>query len=462
MAEPSGAVTAEPSVAYLLKGFPRISETFIASEVHRVEQLGVPLRLFVLKPADEPVRHPVVDRIVAEPDYLPATTSLSATSAPRWLVRNLKPFLPALAAVARRWPAGLTRAAGQAAAQAVRARRGTFAAPRKIYLKEFLHAVALADRLRRDPTVRHLHAHFAHGCTTVAWLTATITGLPFSFTGHAKDIYSAELNPAGLLTRKMRASAFVVTCTKANARHLRALDSTAEVHVLYHGLSADFTDLIAAGASELRAVPGPELRILGVGRLVPKKGFDTFVRACAVLRDAGVAFQADIAGEPGEHEPTVRALIDELGLAEHVRLLGPQSPAQLHQLYRQADVFSLACRVTDTGDRDGIPNVMVEAMASGTPVVSTEVSGIPELVQDGENGLLVSPDDPVQLAEAWRRLWDDPALRERLADAGRGTVARDFDGSASAATLAALFGTTSPAATASAQGVHPQPVGAAR
>ncbi len=425
-------------VAYLLKGFPRISETFIASEVFRLEQLGVPLRLFVLKPPDEPTRHPVVDRITAVPDYLPPTTSLTGTTAPRWLARNLRPFLPGLVAVARWRPAGLARAAGRAAAQAVRARRRRFGLPRTIYLKEFLYAVALADRLRRTPSVRHLHAHFAHGCTTVAWLTATITGLPFSFTGHAKDIYATELNPAGLLGRKLRAASFVVTCTQANARHLATVESGAAVHVVHHGLSVDFADQVTVEAAD-RATGTAPLRLLGVGRLVPKKGFDTFVRACAVLRATGVAFRAEIAGEPGEHGPVVRALVAELGLTQHVRLLGTRTPAELAGLYRLADVFSLACRVTDNGDRDGIPNVLVEAMACAVPVVSTDVSGIPELVRNGENGLLVHPDDPEALAGAWLRLADDPALARRLGTAGRETVVSRFDGTASATALAALF-----------------------
>ena len=193
-------------VAYVLKGWPRISELFIASEVYRLEQAGLPLRLYVIKAQDESQTHPVVDRIAAPTEYLPPTTSLSATTLAAWLRGNLGPFLPALRRTARRHPVGLARAAGLALAQSVRARKGRFAWPRKLYVKELLQAVALADRLAGAPDVRHLHAHFAHGTTTVTWLCAAITGLPFSFTGHAKDIYLASLNPAGLLGRKMRAA----------------------------------------------------------------------------------------------------------------------------------------------------------------------------------------------------------------------------------------------------------------
>ncbi len=270
----------------------------------------------------------------------------------------------------------------------------------------------------------------------MAWLASTITGLPFSFTGHAKDLYTEELNPAGLLARKTAAARFVVTCTEANRTHLEALGTGTPVHVVYHGLSTDFTDL-TEGA--LDRVPPPTLRILGVGRLVPKKGFDTWVEACALLRDAGVPFHAVIAGESGESEAQVRALVAARGLADVVQITGPLTAAQLFAHYRTASVMSLACRVTDDGDRDGIPNVLVEAMACGTPVVSTAVSGIPELVQDGVTGLLVPPEDPAALATAWRRVADDPALAARLSAAGRDTVLERFDGDRLAGRLADLF-----------------------
>jgi hypothetical protein len=243
---PDRAATVEPEatrgrVAYVLKGYPRLSEVFITSEVYRLERLGVPLRLFVLKAADEEVQHDVVRRVRVTPAYLHQTSSLSSTGLLRWLSVNLTSFRPALSRTARRHPVGLLRATGRALAQSVRARRGRFAAPRKIYLKELLLAVDLADRIEADPPtdrVRHLHAHFAHGTTTVTWLASAVTGLPFSFTGHAKDIYTDELNPAGLLRRKLDAAEFVVTCTAANAAHLAGLGSSTPVHVVYHGLNA--------------------------------------------------------------------------------------------------------------------------------------------------------------------------------------------------------------------------------
>jgi glycosyltransferase involved in cell wall biosynthesis len=425
------------TVAYVLKGWPRISELFSASEIFRVEQAGLPLRLYVIKPPDEDRTHPVVDRIRAEPVYLPPTTSLSATTLVRWLRANLRPFLPALGRVARRRPLGLARATALAVAQCVRARPRLVSWPKKLYVKELLQAVALADELLRAPDVRHLHAHFAHGTTTVTWLASAITGLPFSFTGHAKDIYAPKLNPAGLLRRKLMAARFAVTCTEANLEHLRAIAPGAVVHRVYHGLNADFSRLIAGGDLAQDAPDG--VRLLGVGRLVAKKGFDVVVEACGLLARRGIPFQATIVGPDDDAGPALRRRIDELGLGGRVRLHGQMSQAELLEEYRRASAFCLPCRILDDGDRDGIPNVLAEAMASGAPVVTTPISGIPEIVRDGVNGLLVAPDDPEALAAAVVRLQEDRELARRISDAGRATVLREFDGERLAGTLVELF-----------------------
>ena len=432
----SEATTGTGRVAYVLKGYPRLSEVFITSEIYRVERLGVPLRLYVIKAADEDVHHDVVRRVRTRPEYLLQPTSLTRAKLPRWLAQNRGLFLPAIARTARRRPVGLARAAGQALAQAVRARRTFWAAPRKLYVLELLRAVDLADRLDRAGDVARIHAHFAHGTTTVTWLASMITGLPFSFTGHAKDIYTEELNPAGLLRRKMDAASFVMTCTDANRRHLASLGSRTPVHVLYHGLNADFEPLVATGAP--RDAPG-RVRLLAVGRLVRKKGLDTLVDACALLRDRGLDFEAVIVGESGESEQEVRDRVAAGGLEDRVTLLGPLTQDALFEEYRRASVFALPCRVLEDGDRDGIPNVLMEAMACSVPVVTTGVSGITELVRDGENGLIVGPDRPVDLADALHRLVKDPGLARQLAEQGRLTVEERFDAATTAGRMASLL-----------------------
>lgn len=423
-------------VAYVLKGYPRLSETFIASEIYRMEQAGLRLKLFVIKSSDETSRHEVVDRIRAKSVYLPPTTSLSETPLCRWLSLHLRDFLPGLKGAVRLRPAGVARAAGAAFTQAVRARR--FFWPRKVYLKEFLQAALIAEMVLRSGDVRHLHAHFCHGAATVAWLASMMTGLPFSFTAHAKDIYADALNPAGLLRRKMDAARFVVTCTEANRVYLEKLGSKTPVHSIYHGLNADFSRLLKA---KMDAAPkrNGKLRALAVGRLVQKKGFDTFVEACALLRRRGVEFEALIVGESGEHEAEIKRRIAEHGLNKSVRLTGPLSQARLYEEYNRATSFCLPCRVLENGDRDGIPNVLVEAMACGLPVVTTAISGIPEVIKDGVNGLLVRPDDPQAIADALLRLKEDRPFALRLSGAAQATVRDNFDGERFAATLAALF-----------------------
>jgi len=426
------------SVAYVLKGYPRMSEVFIASEIYRLEQEGIPIRLFVLKAPDEEQRHPVVERIAATPTYLPEATSLREQPFAPWLRQNWPTFAPAVRRTARRRPRGVLRAAAAAAAQSVRARRTRWSPPRKLYVKEFLRAAALADAVLDEPDIRHLHAHFAHGTTTVTWLASLMSGRPFSFTGHAKDVWAPSLNPAGLLRRKLLAARFAITCTEANRAHLQALAPEATVHRFYHGLNADFTKLLSS-ANGRPALREGRPHILGVGRLVPKKGFDVLLHACAELERDGVDFDVTLAGEDGEHGAELRQLVRELGLEEHVNFRGPCTQAELFEIYRAASLLCAPSRVVADGDRDGIPNVIAEAMSCGVPVVATAVSGIPELVTHEVSGLLVPPDDPASLAAAVERIVRDPQLARRLGEGGRVAVADRFDGEELAHELAGLF-----------------------
>ena len=429
------------SIAYVVNGYPRRSETFIASEMHRLEAQGVRLRTYAIKPGDTGDPHPVVGQIRATPEYLQSRTPVPGTPVHLWLARNLPALLPALGRAAARWPFGILRAGAFAFDQAMRARRAEWSSSPLTYIKEFFLAVALADRVLAAPDVAHLHAAFAHRTATVTWMASMITGLPFSFTGHAKDIYVADLNPAGLLRRKLLAASFVVTCTHANRRHLLALAPEARVHTIYHGLNADFAALVRAGSSLPVGPPASDgcLRILGVGRLVIKKGFDLLVEACAILRDQGLDVDLRIIGGFGEHADDLRSLIAARSLEAQAELVGPRSQAEIYAELRAADVFCLPCRVMGNGDRDGIPNVLVEAMSIGVPVVTTPVSGIPELVEDGRSALVVAQEDPEALAVALRRLHDHPELARRLGAAGQGVVLERFDGDRLATSLATLF-----------------------
>jgi glycosyltransferase involved in cell wall biosynthesis len=433
----------EPSVAYVLKAFPVLSETFISSEIHRVENAGVRLRIFVVKPRDAREHHPVVDRIHAQPSYLPPTRRLSETSRLLWLVTHLPRFVPSLLRTFWRRPRGFFRAVTFALSESVLTRRSFWSWPKISYIRDFLLATALADRVLRMDDVCHLHAHFAHDTTTITWLTSIITGLPFSFTAHAKDIYADRLNPRDLLRRKLHAASFVVTCTESNRGHLRAIADGTPVHRVYHGLNDDFSKFLRRGGRKGSATGG--LRLLSVGRLVRKKGLDVVVEACGILNRRGVSFQATIIGDDddiGDGGPVsvdLRHRIDRLGLGSRIQLLGQIGQEELYEHYRTATVFCLPCRVMGDGDRDGIPNVLLEAMSCEVPVITTPVSGIPELVEDGTNGLLVPQDDPEALADALIRLHGDPELAKRLAATGEATVREQFNGEHLAEQLATLF-----------------------
>lgn len=333
----------------------------------------------------------------------------------------------------------MLQASAAAGAQAVRSRATFWAPPRKVYVKEFLQAVAVADLLRDAPDVTHLHAHFCHGATTVAWLAAMMSGRTFSFTAHAKDLYTPSLNPAGLLRRKLAAARFAITCTEANRAFLLQHAGGTPVYRVYHGLNAEFTELITRDPASIDAPGASVLRIVSVGRHVHKKGFDVLVAACANLVARGVAVDARIIGEGGDQTGAIASAIERAGLTRHVRLLEPMSQTDLLVTLRGATAFCLPCRVSDDGDRDGIPNVLVEAMAAGLPVVTTAVSGIPELVEPEATGLLVEPENVEQTADALLRLHRDAALARRLAARARATVAERFDGDRLIGELCTLF-----------------------
>ena len=421
-------------VAYVMNGFPRLSETFIAHEIVQLERLGLGLRLFSVKRENEALVHPVVASIRSPLTYLPKTGSLSGTSLLPWLWRNVPAYAAAHAALIRRRPLAWARTALGALAQAWRDRPSGGLALRKVYIKEFLQAGQIAHAVLQAGDVGHLHGHFCHGVATITWFASRLSGLGFSFTAHAKDIYQADLNPGDLLEQKMGAARFVATCTCANAgvlqlRHRRP----AEVHTIYHGLDTDWFSPSPDPESPARPV------ILAVGRLVEKKGFDHLLRACALLRELGMDFECQIVGESGPAEGGLRVLIDRLGLQSQVRLVGPMPQDRLREVYRKATLFALPCQVMADGDRDGFPNVLAEAMAMGVPIVSTRISGIPEMVDDGVHGLLVEPGDAAALVLALEQVLTDANLRDRLALAARQRICERFDSRVTTVSLRDLF-----------------------
>ena len=421
-----------PCIAYVVMAFPRLSETFIANEIYLLEQMGLRLRLLSVKRENEPKVHPVVRAIRAPLQYLPKASSLSGSNLPGWLIRNFPSFASAHLQVASRHPLRYLATLGSALAMSWRYRRSATTL-RKVFIKEFLQAGYIAAEVQKDRSVAHLHGHFCHGVATITWFASRLTGLPFSFTAHAKDIYQAELNPGDLLERKLGAASFVATCTAANAAVLKARSPHAEiVHTIYHGLDTEYFSPADEGRRDLPM-------ILSVGRFVEKKGFEYLVDACHILKQAGLRFGCLIVGEPGDAYDAVRDQIERLNLGDCVRLRSAVTQDQLREIYRQARTFALPCQVMADGDRDGIPNVLDEAMAMGIPVVSTPISGIPELIDDGEHGLLVPSKDPAALADALRRVLTDDTLHQRLATNGRARICARFDSRRTTLALRDLF-----------------------
>ena len=428
--------TSGQAVAYVMNGFPRLSETFIAHEIYQLERLGMALRLYSVKDECEAMVHPVVGAIRAPLRYLSPASSLSGTTLVRWLGDNLGAFWRAHAQVAARhplrWAGTLVSALKLAWRHRSRDEQG-HTRLRKVFVKEFLQAGAIAADVMNQGDVGHLHGHFCHGVATITWFASRMTGISYSFTAHAKDIYQADLNPGTLLERKMKGARFVATCTCANAHVLRERHPRPrEVHAIYHGLDTDwFTPPVRqAGTLPL---------ILSVGRFVEKKGFDQLIEACARLRDAGVAFACIIVGERGSAYEPIRRLIKARRLGDHVTLSDAVTQDTLRAIYARAHVFALPCQVMEDGDRDGFPNVLAESMAMGVPVVSTRISGIPELIDDGVHGLLVEPRDAAGLADALQRVLQDGALHARLAQGGRQRICERFDSRHTTVALRDLF-----------------------
>ena len=392
-----------PVLGMILKGYPRISETFISNEILLLENLGFAVHLFSMRRPRENFSHESVKKIRAKVDYLPETL---IKPLPRLLYHNLL-----LAAKKPVVYAGALRAGF----------RRFLRTHKSATIKHLFQAGYLAHRFLPASGVTHLHAHFAHSPTSVAMFTSLLTGLPFSFTAHAKDIYTSDPRQ---IREKIGLARFVVTCTEYNRKHLRELSDgyATTIHRNYHGIDIKlFFD-----KNEKPKIPVQPYQILTVARLTAKKGLSTIYKALRILCDQGVSLHHTHIGG-GEDREKIISLIKDLDLESLTELLGTQPHQVVLAHYKNADLFVLGCEVAPNGDRDGIPNVLAEGMAMGLPVVVTDISAIPELVQDGKTGLLVPPGQPRQLAEAMLRMLTDGELRSRVIAAGKQRVMREFD-----------------------------------
>lgn len=417
-------------VGYVVKRYPLLSQTFIVNEILAHEAAGLDIEIFSLRPPRAEARHACVSHVTAPVTYVP------------------EPDLDG---------AHLRRDLGAAAE--IPACRGEAAAD--------IHQALVLARLVLERGITHLHAHFANVATTVARLASRFVGVPYTFTAHARDIFH-ETVAAGTLARKLKAASAVITVSDFNARHLRAAYGTAARGVcrVYNGLdlsrfrysppahrvggpgmASHTPPPLGTGpghrgrsSASLRGLAGPDCApaVIAVGRLIEKKGFAVLLDACALLVQRSLRFRCPVVGA-GPLDAALRAQVARLGLQGVVELVGPRPQEDVIRLVQRAAVLAAPCVVGHDGDRDGLPTVLIEAMALGTPCISTNVTGIPEIVRDGETGVVVPERDAPALAGAIERLLGDAALREKLAAAGRRLIEQEFDIRTNAAQLRTVF-----------------------
>lgn len=401
-------------MAVVLKGYPRLSETFIAQEIRGLEEAGLDLVIISLRAPTDTKRHAVHDEIVAPVLYLPeylyqeplrVLRGFAAAAARRSFWRILPGFLRDL------WrdpTPNRGRRLGQAAVVVAEWPKGA----------------------------GWLHAHFIHTPASVADYAARIMGVGYSVSAHAKDIWTS---PDWELSGKLDRAAWTVTCTASGHRHLQSLaPDPGRVHLSYHGLNLDrFPAFDGQRPARDGSRAEDPVRIVSVGRAVPKKGYDVLLRALSLL-PPDLHWRFEHLGD-GPERKMLKLQTDAFGIADRVTWRGAVDQADVLAAYRASDLFALACRITDDGDRDGLPNVLVEAASQGLCCVSTSISAIPELFTDGKNGFLVPPEDPASLAHALEAALRDPGMRTRLGTAAAVRVRTTLDYHTSIRQLVALF-----------------------
>jgi glycosyltransferase involved in cell wall biosynthesis len=399
MSQPANSVPASPAqVAYIIKMFPRLSETFILNEVLELERQGFLLHIFSLKQPVDGVMHAQTKLVRSPVTYLPEK------------LRD-GPLRIALAQlyVWRRYP----RAWRHTLRNTLRRARAGGDSGNVIL---FCQACCV---IREMGGIRHLHAHYANIPAKVALVVHRLCGASYSITTHAKDIFQNDPFASPKLRERMCRASFVVANSCFSAEHIRAgLKGQGEIHVVHNGLDLH--------AFPLRQTAPKQPLILAVGRLVEKKGFGDLVAACQILKQKGITFLCQIVGT-GAYSSRLKEEIRQREVGELVKLVGPLPQQVLREHYARAMVFALPCVRAADGDRDILPNVIKEAMAVGVPVVTTRLEAIEELIEDGVSGLLVEPNDPASLAAKLEILLRDANLRQLLAAQARKVIEQRFD-----------------------------------
>lgn len=390
----------KPKLAVLVKGWPRLSETFIAQELVALQDAGHSFDIWSLRHPTDIKRHPLHDRFKGQVHYLPEYLYEEPDRV--WAARHLAQTLPGYTEAYRVWRSDLRRD------------------PTHNRIRRFGQACVLAAELPEETQV--MYAHFMHTPSSVARYAAIMRSLPWSFSAHAKDIWtSPDWEKAEKLQASTHGAAFGATCTTIGAEHLRSLaDDPARVDLIYHGLDLNrFPDPPTRAA---RAPDGP-FHMLSVGRLVEKKGFDRLIDAFAMLPNSLDWHWTHIGG--GALGDALRERAETQGIANRITWKGACDQPEVIESMRGSDLFVLPSRIAADGDRDGLPNVLMEAASQLLPILSTPVSAIPEFIETGTHGVL-SDDNPAALASAITELAAAPERTASMANAAYSRLIAEF------------------------------------
>jgi colanic acid/amylovoran biosynthesis glycosyltransferase len=399
-------------VAYILSRFPYLTETFILREMIHLRRLGLDVHVFSMLP---PLPTPIHQQAQEMMPYVYYSPFLLSTN----LVLAQLYFLICS-------PIKYIRALFLAIWQTYRERlvllRVLMIFPKSVYFAKQM----------RDLKIDHIHAHFVWVNGIAAKVASDLTGITFSLHPHAFGLFMRDQE---CVRRQLELATGVVTVSEYHRQYIADLCprwSPGDIKIVHYGLDpTEFTPAYVPAEDD-------SVRIISVGSLVEKKGHEYLIDACAQLAEKGYEFHCSIVGI-GSLQSALQARIDGHHLQSRVSLLGARNQTEVKNLYRYSDIFVLACVVAQSGDRDGMPNVLLEAMAMQLPVVTTPVTGIPELVRDGETGLLVPERDVNALAQAIEQLINDKTVRHKLGQQGRQTVLAGFDINKTAAQLAMDF-----------------------
>ena len=389
-----------PPLAVLVKGWPRLSETFIAQELVALEAAGHAFEIWSLRHPTDVKRHPLHEQLQAAVKYLPEYLYQEPKRV--WDARSIAQTLPGYAEAYRIWRADLKRD------------------PSHNRIRRFGQACVLAAEM--PDAVLGLYAHFLHTPSSVARYAAIMRGLPWSFSAHAKDIWtSPDWEISEKLSSAHHGAAFGATCTGFGAKHLKEMsDDPSRVDLIYHGL--DLTRFPAAPDRVWRKASDP-LHLMSVGRLVEKKGFDNLIAALTLLPADLDWHWTQIGG--GKLQDKLTAMAEEAGINHRITWCGACDQPEVIAAMRAADLFVLPSRIAADGDRDGLPNVLMEAASQRSTILSTAVSAIPEFITSGTHGLLAD-DAPRSLAQAIVQMANNPDQTADMAEAALARLKSDF------------------------------------